>query len=177
VGRDPHADLAVICRTMVAADKALCESVPAARTAGRTWSQIAASLGPPATLTTWQEISAALGEPPAPLAIGPGRAVIEVLYLPGCPHIDGLGDHLEQLVSRHGFHEPVVVRRIDSDAQARAEHFLGSPTVRVNGRDVDPGSGERHACGLVWRIYPGGEGTPPDDWILAALNGMKARRR
>jgi hypothetical protein len=87
--------------------------------------------------------------------------VIEVLYLPGCPHADGLGDHIEQMVSQHGFHERVVTRCIDSDAQAGAEHFLGSPTVRVNGRDVDPGAGERHAYGLVCRIYPGADGAPP----------------
>jgi hypothetical protein len=61
-GRDPLADLAVTCRTMIAADKALGESVRAARTAGRTWSQIAVSLGLPATLTTWPEISTALAE-------------------------------------------------------------------------------------------------------------------
>ena len=61
-GRDPLADLAVTCRTMVAADKALGESVRAARKAGRSWSQIAATLALPATLTTWQEISTALAE-------------------------------------------------------------------------------------------------------------------
>jgi hypothetical protein len=47
---------------MVAADKALAESVRAARKAGRTWSQIAVTLGLPATLTTWQEISTALAD-------------------------------------------------------------------------------------------------------------------
>jgi hypothetical protein len=83
--------------------------------------------------------------------------VIEVLYLRGCPHADGLGDHIEQLVSQHGFHERVVTRCVDSNAQAGAEHFLGSPTVRVNGRDVDPRAGERHAYGLACRT-PGVEG-------------------
>jgi hypothetical protein len=61
-GRDPLADLAVTCRTMVAADKALGESVRAARKARRTWSQIAVTLGLPATLTTWQDVSTALAE-------------------------------------------------------------------------------------------------------------------
>jgi hypothetical protein len=56
------ADLAVSCRTLAAVDKALGESVRAARKAGRSWSQIAVSLGLPATLTTWQEVSAALAE-------------------------------------------------------------------------------------------------------------------
>jgi hypothetical protein len=61
-GRDPLADLVLTCRAMVATDKALAESVRAARKAGQTWPQIAMALGLPATLTTWQEISAALAE-------------------------------------------------------------------------------------------------------------------
>jgi hypothetical protein len=61
-GRDPLADLAVTCRAHAAADKALGESLRAARTAGRSWSQIAVGLGLPATLTTWQEISTAFAE-------------------------------------------------------------------------------------------------------------------
>lgn len=97
--------------------------------------------------------------------------MIEVLYLRGCPHADGLVDHIEQLVSQHRFDERVVARCIHSDAQARAEHFLGSPTVRVNGRDVDPKARDRHAYGLVCRTYPGAAGAPQDEWVLAALQG------
>jgi hypothetical protein len=60
-GPDPLADLAVTCRTVVAADKALgSRYVP--RKAGRTWAQITVTLGLPATLTTWQDISTALAE-------------------------------------------------------------------------------------------------------------------
>jgi hypothetical protein len=68
--------------------------------------------------------------------------VIEVLYLRGCPPADGLVDHIEQPVSRHRLDERVVARCIHSNAQAEAEHFLCSPTVRVNGRDVDPTAAE-----------------------------------
>ena len=96
--------------------------------------------------------------------------MIEVLYLRGCPHANGLVDHIEQLVSRHRFDQRVVTRCMHSDDQARAEHFLGSPTVRVDGRDVDPTADEQHAYGLVCRTYPGHTAGPPDEWILAALN-------
>ena len=50
--------------------------------------------------------------------------------------------------------------------------FLGSPTVRVNGRDVDPDAGSRIGYGVQCRLYrtPGGvTGTPADAWILVAL--------
>jgi hypothetical protein len=58
--RDPLTDLALTCRTTVAVDKALGESVDAARQAGRSWTEIASAMGLPATLSSWQEISEAL---------------------------------------------------------------------------------------------------------------------
>jgi hypothetical protein len=51
--------------------------------------------------------------------------------------------------------------------------FLGSPTVRVNGRDVDPDAVDRTDYGLKCRIYrpdhPGESQLPPEEWIRAAL--------
>ena len=58
--RDPLTDVAASCRSSVAVDKALAESVSSARGAGRSWPEIAVALGLPADLTTWPEISAAL---------------------------------------------------------------------------------------------------------------------
>ena len=59
--RDPLNDVAAACRSSVAIDKALAESVSSARRAGKTWPEIAVALGLSADLTTWAEISAALG--------------------------------------------------------------------------------------------------------------------
>ena len=42
----------------------------------------------------------------------------------------------------------------------------------VDGVDIDPGVGERTDYGLTCRLYPteqGLRGTPPDRWVLAAL--------
>jgi|1185.fasta_scaffold1134773_1 hypothetical protein len=58
--RDPLNDVAAACRSSVAIDKALAESVSSARRAGKTWPKIAVALGLSADLTTWAEISAAL---------------------------------------------------------------------------------------------------------------------
>jgi hypothetical protein len=58
--RDPLDDVAASCRSSVAVDKALAESVISARRAGKTWPEIAVALGLSADLTTSAEISAAL---------------------------------------------------------------------------------------------------------------------
>jgi hypothetical protein len=96
---------------------------------------------------------------------------VEVLYFDGCPHHDGLPEHITRLLAGHGVPAAVTLRRVDTDEDARRLAFLGSPTVRVNGDDVDPTAKDRHGYGLQCRLYPtpaGMRGTPPDDWIVDA---------
>lgn len=50
--------------------------------------------------------------------------------------------------------------------------FLGSPTVRVNGRDVEPGAEERTDYVLACRVYRGEagfSGQPDERWVREAL--------
>jgi hypothetical protein len=58
--RAPLDELAVTCRTTVAVDKALAETISTARRAGHTWSEIATALGLPASLSNWDEIATEL---------------------------------------------------------------------------------------------------------------------
>jgi len=65
-----------------------------------------------------------------------------------------------------------VLRNVPDDEQAQRERCLGSPTIRVDGRDIDPGAADRDDYGLKYRIYqtPAGlTGLPPDQWILDAI--------
>ncbi|MEW6583281.1 MAG: hypothetical protein AB1416_11035 [Actinomycetota bacterium] len=97
---------------------------------------------------------------------------IEVLYFDGCPNHEAFLPHLRDLVGETGAAAEVVEVRVDSPADADRKRFLGSPTVRVDGRDVDPGAGDRTDYGLKCRLYAtaqGLRGTPPDDWVRAAL--------
>jgi hypothetical protein len=101
--------------------------------------------------------------------------MIEILYVDGCPNHDGLEARIRTLVDRLGYDAAITVRRITSDAHAEEEHFLGSPTVRVNGRDVEPDTELRHAYGLTCRVYrtdEGLRGSPPDAWIATALQAL-----
>ncbi|WP_322780364.1 hypothetical protein [Frankia sp. Cas4] len=98
--------------------------------------------------------------------------LIEVLYIDGCPHYARFVAHLAELVNRAGVSAPVRQRRVDDDEAARVEQFLGSPTLRIDGRDVDPAAREREDYGMQCRVYPtfdGLRGWPPDAWVLAAL--------
>ena len=66
----------------------------------------------------------------------------------------------------------VALHHIETIEDAERERFLGSPTVRVDGHDIDPGADDRDDYEDECRLYPtdeGVRGTPPDAWILGAL--------
>jgi hypothetical protein len=96
----------------------------------------------------------------------------EVLYFDGCPNHTALLPRLQELMQQAGLDAPITLTRIDSDAAARAAHFLGSPTLRIDGQDVDPGATRRTDFGLKCRLYSTPEGLRgriPDELIVAAL--------
>lgn len=97
---------------------------------------------------------------------------IELLYFAGCPSYKALLPRLRQILDQERIDEEIELRQVESAEQAESERFLGSPTLRVDGRDVDPGAEARDDFGLKCRLYRtevGLEGTPPDEWIIAAL--------
>jgi hypothetical protein len=97
---------------------------------------------------------------------------IELLYFDGCPNHERLLERLPGLLAQAGVLADISLRNVEDLDQAQHERFLGSPTLRVDGRDVDPTAGRRDDYGLKCRIYrtPAGlAGLPPDEWILNAL--------
>ncbi len=67
-------------------------------------------------------------------------------------------------------HLEVVEMADDSDAEER--RVLGSPTVRIEGRDVEPGSNKRTDFTIDDRVYRGERGLqswPDERWVREAL--------
>jgi len=97
---------------------------------------------------------------------------VEILYFDGCPSHEPLSASVRRLLTETGVDADMELRRVESVAGAEAARFLGSPTVRVDGVDVDPGAAAREDFGLKCRLYrsaDGARGTPPEEWIRAAL--------
>lgn len=97
---------------------------------------------------------------------------VELLYFDGCPNHESLLRGLGSLLERNGVEAEIELRCVDSVEQAEQERFLGSPSVRVDGRDVEPGAEDRDDFGLKCRLYRsenGLAGVPPEEWVLAAL--------
>ncbi len=104
---------------------------------------------------------------------------IEILYFDGCPNHELLMARLRALMASAGVDAAVEMRPVESVQAAEAERFLGSPTLRVNGEDVDPSAGGRTDFGLKCRLFPtpeGLRGLPADEWVLDALTRADARQ-
>jgi len=98
---------------------------------------------------------------------------IEVLFIEDCPSLERLMPHLHSCLNQAEVAGEPRMLLIRSDEQAKALRFLGSPTVRVDGLDAEPGADAREDFGLKCRLYrtpQGLSGLPPDELILAALS-------
>jgi len=103
--------------------------------------------------------------------------VIELLWCDGCPSHEPALAQLRQTLADLGHPDvPVQMRHIATDDEAHAEHFVGSPTIRVDGADVLPEPGE--AAALTCRVYRLRDGryspTPDPDDLKDALARMIA---
>lgn len=97
---------------------------------------------------------------------------VEVLYFDGCPNHEVLMPHLRKLLISAGVAADIDLVAVEDPEAADRHRFLGSPTVRVNGQDVEPGADQRSDFGLKCRLFAapaGPRGMPADEWVLAAL--------
>ena len=103
---------------------------------------------------------------------------VEVLYFDGCPNHEALLPHLRELLESSGAGADIELVRVEDPVAAERERFLGSPTVRVDGEDVEPGAADRTDFGLKCRLFstPDGlRGAPADEWVLDALQRSATR--
>lgn len=97
---------------------------------------------------------------------------VELLYFDGCPNHEPLHDRLRELLSAHHVHATIETVPVTSEEEARAQRFLGSPTLRIDGVDVEPGADGRTDFGIKCRLFltpDGPSGIPAAAWVLAAL--------
>ena len=103
---------------------------------------------------------------------------VELLWWEGCPSTPRALEDLRAAMTEVGLDPGALeVRRIESEAQSVAEGFVGSPTIRIDGRDPQPPVEDRPA--LACRLYRLRDGRPsptPDpedlrDALLAAVGG------
>ena len=100
---------------------------------------------------------------------------VEVFYFEGCPNHQPAVERVKLVMKEQGIAAKVAQVEVPDADAARAVGFLGSPTIRVNGLDIDPASRSATGAGFACRCYVGG--LPPEDMIRAALLEAQGERR
>lgn len=94
---------------------------------------------------------------------------IEVLYVPNCPNHAQALQRLREILSVESFQENVCEVLVEDTETAHSLQFPGSPTIRINGKDVEPQSDKNAKFGLACRLYSDGSGAPSKKRLRAAI--------
>jgi hypothetical protein len=106
---------------------------------------------------------------------------VEILWWRGCPSWEDAIDLVREEMAAAGLDPDAVEdREISTEEGARTEGMPGSPTIRVNGRDIQPPGS--NPIGLTCRVYrrrDGGTSALPDradvrDGLMLAMEGSDA---
>jgi hypothetical protein len=94
--------------------------------------------------------------------------IIEVLYFDGCPYHGSTVDAVREAAAHLGADVELREVEVRDDEDARRLRFLGSPTVLVDGVDIEPEARTRTDYAMSCRLY-GAHGLLPREMIAAAL--------
>ena len=72
---------------------------------------------------------------------------IEILYLDGCPHFPATVASVKRCLGQFGLIFPVIETRVTDQDMAVKVGFVGSPTIRINGLDIEPSARQRTLLG------------------------------
>lgn len=107
------------------------------------------------------------------------RPVVEVLYVQDCSHYPGTLALVQRVLAELGIMAEVRSTLVLDQAAAEQARFAGSPTVRVDGRDVEPGSeppAEIVVGCRLYRLEHRFAAQPAEGWVRAALLSAVGRR-
>jgi hypothetical protein len=107
------------------------------------------------------------------------RPEVELLWWEGCPSTDRARRELRDALDDIGLAAiEVNETSIRTDKDAHVTSFVGSPTILIDGEDVDP-PGADEPVGLSCRVYRRRDGsispTPDPEDVRAALRRALAR--
>jgi len=93
---------------------------------------------------------------------------IEILYVPGCPNYQPTVEQVERVLSSESLEAEIRSTAVRTDAEARELMFPGSPTIRVNGEDIEPR--ETSVPSLACRLYENRSGIPSEELLRIAIS-------
>lgn len=101
---------------------------------------------------------------------------VEVLYFSGCPNRLSAVERMRAVLEREGVTADVTEVEVRDISSAERLRFPGSPTILINGLDIEPAARFSHGIGWMCRTYIHEgylTGIPPEEWIQAAVREAK----
>jgi hypothetical protein len=97
---------------------------------------------------------------------------IEVFYFGGCPSYKPTVERIRTLLREERIDGDIRQVEVTDLLSARDRRFLGSPTVQVNGLDIERSARTDERYGLCCRTYSG-SGVPSVAMIRSALRDAR----
>lgn len=104
---------------------------------------------------------------------------VEVLYVAECPSHPAAVRLVKQVLAAEGVAAEIQEVLVRDEGMADELRFSGSPTIRINGRDVAGESQKAQGFALSCRLYPGSTevGLPPAEVIHRAVLAARQEGR
>jgi hypothetical protein len=101
---------------------------------------------------------------------------VEFLYWEECPSHERALELLREVLRDASLPDNVRIVEVETDQEAEDLSFPGSPTIRVNGVDIEPEVDDA-AIGLTCRAYRNSRGKitplPPKELIVRAVDAAR----
>jgi hypothetical protein len=101
---------------------------------------------------------------------------IQFLYYEDCPSHDTALERLRSVMAEEGVEADAEIIKVETDQEAQQLRFTGSPTILIDGEDIDPPSPEAHYA-LTCRAYRLDDGRisplPSPEMIRRALRAAR----
>lgn len=96
---------------------------------------------------------------------------IEVLYVADCPSHSGAVKLVRDVLGKQGIAADIHEVLVADEKMANELRFSGSPTIRINGRDVAGETAKSQGFALRCRLYPGSQeiGLPSTEVVRRAV--------
>ncbi len=78
---------------------------------------------------------------------------IGVFFIEGCPGVSFITDNIKEIIAEDGIDADISLFLLETPEDARRLHFTGSPTVRINGMDIESNMQNNKDYGLRSRLY------------------------
>jgi hypothetical protein len=93
---------------------------------------------------------------------------IEVLYVPGCLNYQPAVERGKSVLASESLQVEICGVPVGSEAEAKVLRFPGSPTIRINGDDVEPS--QASCTGLTYMLYENRSGVPTEEVVRRAVS-------